>query len=208
MISPTPSPFIFVHIPKCAGTSIEQAFIPIVTPHQSFKELPEEARSRFWLPGREMLQHSKLRRYGRSFPLELHFKFAIVRNPWDRAISQIEYLRAKGVPMFRPGEMKAQINRYCETEKWFLGHDLGACQVDYLQWPEGVMAMDFIGRFENLLPDFATICGRIGIDPVPALPHVFNSRRGRHYREYYDAESRAWIAERFARDIDHFQYEF
>ena len=66
-----------------------------------------------------------------------YFKFAFVRNPWDRAISQIEYLRAQGVPMFQSGEMKTWLNRYCETEKWFLGHDLGACQVDYLQWPEG-----------------------------------------------------------------------
>jgi hypothetical protein len=208
MISPKPKPFIFVHIPKCAGTSIEQALIPIVTPHRGFKDLTQEARSQFWLPGRGLLQHSKIRRYGGVFPLDAYFKFAFVRNPWERVISQIEYLRSKGVPMFQRGELKEQIKRYCETEKWFLGHDVGACQLDYLQWPEGELAMDFVGRFENLLPDFATICGRLGIDPVPPLPHVFNSRRQHHYRDYYDGESRAWIAERFARDIDFFRYEF
>ena len=208
MISPTPSPFIFVHIPKCAGTSIEQALIPLATPHLGFRDLTEEARTQYWLPGRQMLQHSRLRRYGRVFPLETYFKFAFVRNPWDRAISQIEYLRSKGVPMFQRGDLKEQIKGYCATDKGFLGHDLSACQVDYLQWPVGEFAMDFIGRFRNLLPDFATVCGRLGIDPAPPLPHVFNSRRPRPYREYYDEESRDWIAERFARDIAHFHYEF
>jgi len=208
MIAWKPSAFIFVHIPKCAGTSIEQAFIPIISPYRGFKDLPEEARTQHWLPGHRMLQHSKLRRYERNFPLQDYFKFAFVRNPWDRAISQIEYLRSRGAARFSSTSFKENLKIYCEARVNIQGHDLAASQTDYLRKLDGGPGMDYIGRFEALAGDFAVICEKIGLKPAPALPHVFNSQRKAHYRDYYDDESAGWIRKRFAADIEQLQYEF
>lgn len=208
MIAWQPRPFIFVHIPKCAGTSIEQVLIPVITPHRGFDDLPGETRNHHWMPGSQMLQHSKLRRYERHFELGDYFKFALVRDPWDRAVSQIEYLRSRGAVIFNHPSFKENLRIYCQASTYAQGHDLSACQVDYLQTSTGTMGMDYVGRFESLPAAFAEICDKIGITPVPSLPHVFDSRRTKRCRDYYDEESADWIRQRFARDIEQFGYEF
>lgn len=209
MIGWKPTPFIFVHVPKCAGTSIEKALLAVATDRSSFKELSENERTRFWLPGGKCLQHSKIRRYARHFQLENFFKFAFVRNPWDRAISQINYLRSIAGRSAIPGKtFKEQLKVYCRATRNICGHDLSACQIDYLVDALGQMRVDFVGRFETLATDFEKICGSIGISPALSLPHVFNSQRSRHYSDFYDDEAMGWVASRFAKDIEYFGYPF
>ena len=79
--------FIFIHIPKTAGTSIEQALRD-----ETCQLLPGE-----WAAGRGLhapLNHLTLQElvdYGILTPAQLksYFKFCFVRNPWDRLISEI-----------------------------------------------------------------------------------------------------------------------
>ena len=209
MIGWNPKPFIFVHIPKNAGTSIEKALIPYFSHHKDFKDFSEQERRKFWMPGKNVLQHRKLRRYEQHFKLDEYLKFAFVRNPWDRAVSHVEYLRTRArATIFDRGTFKEQLLIYCSTKKNIWGHDLGACQLDYLLDTSGKMAVDFIGRFESLETDFKQICTAIGINHPPDLPHVNNSKRNLHYSEYYDEESSDWIRKRFAKDIDFFDFKF
>jgi hypothetical protein len=209
MIGWKPSPFIFVHIPKCAGTSIEQSLLPLVTGRKGFGDLTRYERNHFWLPGSNGLQHGKLQTYASSFPIRSYFKFTIVRNPWDRAVSQIKYLHAVARAHFLGGKsFKDQIRAYCNSKVIIWGHDLGASQIDYLGTETGDFAMDFVGRFEALGEDFQVICDRIGIDPIPLLPHVFNARRKLHYSAFFDNDSIELIERRFARDIEIFGYRF
>src|SRR4051812_27780147 len=118
MVAWKPNPFIFVHIPKCAGTSIEKALMPVSCRCGDFSDLTEPMRSKFWLPGRRGLQHSKLKRYARNFNLSNFFKFAFVRNPWDRAVSQISYLRSHtGRSVFSGKSFKENVKIYCESRR-------------------------------------------------------------------------------------------
>ena len=209
MIGWNPRPFIFVHIPKCAGESVENALIPIVSHDKGFKHLSNEERNKFWLPGKKWLQHRKLWRYEQCFGLDGYFKFAFVRNPWDRAISQIEYLRTKmRATIFANKTYKDQIQVYCSIKRNIWGHDLGACQSDYLLDSSGKMKIDFVGRFESLQVDFKDICYILGMNHPPELPHLNNLKRNLHYSQYYDDESSDWIRKRFAKDIDYFNFKF
>lgn len=209
MIGLNPKPFIFVHIPKCAGTSIEKALIPLLGDYQDFYDFSEQERSRFWLPGSRGLQHSKLRRYEQHFELGEYFKFAFVRNPWDRAISQISYLRNRtGTSFFSGQNFKENLRIYCDIKENIQAHDLGACQLEYLLDRSGAMRMELVCRFESLREDFGRACALLGMPGAPYLPYIFNSRRSRHYSCFYDDESAGWIRKRFARDIEFFDYKF
>ena len=209
MISWKPSPFIFIHIPRCAGTSIEQALLPLATGAVNIEELSAADRAKHWLPGGHGRQHAKLAKLAATVPLNDFFKFAVVRNPWARAVSQIEYLRAKTKkPSFTSDDFRENVRAYCVARFASHGHDLAACQFDYLVDATGKMAMDYVGRFESLDNDFKKICHRLGLKQPPKLPHIHFSRRARPYQDYYDKKTADWIRRRFAKDIEYFGYEF
>jgi hypothetical protein len=187
---------------------MERALVPVVSAYKDFKDMPLKERDQHWLPGTQTPQHAKLRRYERCFPIGDYFKFCFVRNPWDRAVSQMAFLRSAQQKIFVGGTFKENLWIYCNTNAKSMGHDLAACQVDYIKTHDGSVSMDFIGRFEKLNMDFAEVCRKLGVPQIPSLPHIFNMQRKVHYREFYDDESAGWIRDRFAADIEYFNYTF
>ena len=119
------------------------------------------------------------------------FSFTFVRNPWDRIVSYAHSLRGRRKKNVwdQPGPLALRP------------------QVDYIMDDAGQPLVDFVGRFETLAEDFATICGRIGI-PTPRLPHLNRAAQRGPYREYLDARARDFIAESYAEDIARFGYSF
>jgi len=70
----------------------------------------------------------------------------------------------------------------------------------------GNIAVDFIGRFENLQASFDEICDRIEV-PRLALP-VLNKIDRPHYSTFYDEETRDRVAEDCHKEIEVLGYEF
>jgi len=132
------------------------------------------------------------------------FKFSFVRNPWDRAISSWRYTSfRKRQENFKDFCEDLQYRENCgdfhswhATEQWIHLYDVNT----------GKLIVDFIGRFENLQEDFDIVCDKIGI-PKQHLPHK-NATKHKHYTEYYDDETRQIVAEKYAKDIEYFGYEF
>lgn len=74
----------------------------------------------------------------------------------------------------------------------------------------GAIAVDKIGRYENLIPDLEEIRQTIGIPESLELPHAKASHRSdkRHYSQVIDDPSRRKIAARFQREMELFDYQF
>ncbi len=78
-------------------------------------------------------------------------------------------------------------------------------QWEWICDPEGCSMVDFVGRFESLSDDFATLCEHLGIRAH--LPHLKASKR-KGYAAYYEPATRTIVGEAFEVDLERFGYEF
>jgi hypothetical protein len=204
--------FIFIHVAKAAGTSVYQALLPFSRQTEGGwwnKQLgilgPLNRIGRLYLHN-DFRIHIPAFRVRRCLPREIYdraFKFAFVRNPWDRMVSQYNY-RCQNTAHSRHETIKAlpDFEAYLRWEISHRGHDN---QTRYVTDRRGNLIVDFVGRFENLEADFATVCSRLSLPA--ALPHV-NTSKHRDYREYYTPATRDLVAQHFRRDIEMFGYQF
>ena len=195
--------FIFVHIPKTGGTSIECVF-------DNSALVRDVQYKHHTLEGYESLNKS----------IAHYFKFSFVRNPWDMTTSMYNYLwdkKAAWPRRWRKNNKKFSQLSFREwiTHTTFQSPTIRSVDVvqykgsdgDFSSWLTGKKStVDFVGRFENFQEDFDTVCDKIGI-PKQELPHR-NKLKHKHYTEYYDDETREIVAKKYAKDIDYFGYEF
>jgi len=205
MICDRPVPFLFLHIPKNAGLSIEQALVRALFGVDGWEQLDEEVRERYALPCKKHLQHEKLRWFEEQGCITKHLVFTVIRNPYQRALSQIEYLR-RSFGAFQGETWRENLLELAECEGYIVNHDVGACQVDWLTTKDGRVRCDEIIRFEELAAGFRRVWALIRDDDVPALPHYHDSKRIQPWWEFYDKETAAAIHRKFKRDFEAFGY--
>ena len=154
--------------------------------------------------------HLKLR-FRNTVPknLDEYFKFAFVRNPYSRMVSNWKMFTTTP---FAIRKIKSCQHHLTEDIQGTSFKDFVKLtdHIDNHHWDEQYYFIrskpDFIGRFENFQHDFNIICDSIGI-PRQKLPHK-NATKHKHYTEYYDAETKQIVAEKYAKDIEYFGYEF
>jgi chondroitin 4-sulfotransferase 11 len=148
-----------------------------------------------------------------------HFTFSFVRNPFARAVSSWKFgtrggnwgcdfknfaKKIQGLNLGFPENKSGPMSQ--QGIDWGLIHHT-QFQYPYILDDAGNSRVDFIGKYENLQEDFNTVCDKIGLRRRRHLPHK-NKTKHKHYTEYYDDETRALIAEKFAKDIEYFGYKF
>jgi hypothetical protein len=191
---------IFVRIPKTAGHTIKNFLL-----HNSNLEIKPILNQ-----GYESYSGQKLKnKIQENTWLESH-KFTFVRNPFDRAVSSWKFGGWKPRYAWKCSfaEFVKRIQSWdLENPKTWNERSWHCCsQYAHLINEDGDLLVDFIGRFENLQEDFNIVCDKIGI-PHQELPH-HNKTKHKHYTEYYDDETRQIVAEKYAKDIEYFNYEF
>jgi hypothetical protein len=202
---------IYVHVPKCAGTSLSIALNRAGTDFQLIGRASAEQREALkhvWLqhlPAHTLIKHLPAGVW-RSY-----FKFGFVRNPWDWLVSLYhQYHREKpdhtrisssGKPP--QGETVQRFQHWAQLVCRAPSQTRGASY--YLTDASGAVAMDFVGRYERLADDYAFICRQLNV--APELPHANASERAA-YREYYSDDLRVLVARTYQDDIENFGYTF
>lgn len=200
--------FVFVHVPKTGGDSIDKLL----------REQVGDVRKQ------QGTRHATYRRILDTEPaLADYWSFGVVRNPWARMVSWWAMIDkwnhawgpASGKPQVARGGMKdgnkmwRRVAEYAGFEEFCVrGTEefprLAMPQLAYLL--DGPRAVDFVGRTETLAADVAHAQREIGLPEVP-VPHHNRSGGGR-YTDYYSPTSRARIAEVYARDVEELGYRY
>ena len=201
--------FIFIHIPKTAGTSITRALRPWClkpkpTPWRRLlsrlplPEAPDKANFR---------QHDRAAWLRRKLPSRLYdgaYKFAVVRNPFALVVSNYQHLRRK-----------TSRRRHRQAQRWdfkaflrYLERKKRLARVDQTSWisdRNGKLIIDEVLRFETLGEQFNVLAERLGLPGE--LPRS-NVGAPVDYRALYDEEAKAIVRRLYVRDFERFGYEF
>jgi len=132
-----------------------------------------------------------------------YIKAAFVRNPYSWLTSM--YSTYKRGPNHRHHPTVAAMSGFPEYIDWEIKRNKRFQHI-FLLDEHGELALDFVGRFDNLVADYRRLCDLIGV-AAPELAHK-NKNRFRHYREFYDDATRDKVTEFWAKDIELLGYDF
>ena len=193
--------FIFLAVPRTASHAIRAALGPLLGGEDWQQELLRLGL-RSPLAGIARIGHGHVT--AREACAELsdevwrsYFKFAVVRNPFDRFVSVCAMLNKRN-PGYR-GRERGFMKRALGVPR-FRARVLVRPQAEMLVGADGELALDSLGRYERLEASFAAICRRLGIDAQPLARH--NATEGTAPGAIYDAELEAMVADFYRRDFE------
>lgn len=183
--------YIFIHVPKTAGSSMEL------------------------LCGGS--GHETIYDYSLNNDINNYFKWCFIRNPFDRLVSAyfhdpITILGNYHVDNFTDFVDIVYDKLYINfvIPENFVGISYSNYFIMIQAIPQYLLlsinnsiTMDFIGRFENLIEDWNFVANKFCLDYT--LPR---SRIGKHehYSTYYNSESKKKVEAIYAKDFELFEY--
>lgn len=201
---------IFIHISKCAGTSVERAF-GVTTP--SDPKMGYGWNSEFKLH----LQHATPKQMLETGLVtkqqwDTYYKFVIVRNPFARAYSDYPWvmLNTKVYGRFSQflnasGPFKDRLN---VLNNHYMGDHL-LPQSDYLQLNGQPIAFDCVIRMENITMGFEQVIKELSL-PADffSTPSNVNNKKLPHYSYFYTPSRKRLVQQLYKKDLDFLEYSY
>ena len=186
---------IFIHIPKCAGESVETALMGRPNwekddPNYASLDLPKDSNI-----GDD--KHYTIKQWENHINFTNYFKFSFVRNPWDSAYSFYQYRKK------RDGFNHSFTDWVKLINPKFWKEFISPLKYVLINGREGV---DFIGKFEDIETDWDYICYRMSTNIK--LPHTNKALYKSEYSKHYDSISRDIVYNHLKEDIEYFNYTF
>lgn len=204
--------YIFFHLPKNAGVSISSYLIAqevklrlkksinYLTPYIFGK------KNNFYITKEKKFYNfnSHITCYNffalineKSF--KNYFKFAVVRNPFDRAVSRYEYSK----------KIQTRFKNFSFEE--FLIFDLKnnlhtLKQYEFCTYDKNKLILDKIIKFENLNEEFNEVTNTL-FKKNHNIKHLNKTKRN-NYREYFNSNTIKLIEKNLYKDLEYFNYEF
>ena len=210
--------FIFVHVPKAAGSALTLALRPYsCTPQRTLWASAKRRLPIVEPPGVAHFRiHETAARIRRKLSPEVYagfHSFAAVRDPFDHAVSHYEYMK-----QYRSSRIAA---RFAEMSfEAYLAHRLetrGPLDRLFVRLPDQChflvdddrrLAVDRLLRFERLAEDFRALVEDLGLGEAQlrSVNKTKSRSDGRSYRDYYDATTEDMVRVLYARDFDMLGY--
>lgn len=200
---------IFLWIPKNGGTSMYNALKPL-----GMQYLTNEAALRFYFPNKGMVSFGPL---SYSYLLDSNqvthsfhhsaYKFAITRNPFDRAVSSYFYFKKNkwinpkmDFNEFTMHIEKIDFDKVVSTYNTYEGYLFPQfCYISH----NNHICVDFLARLETIHQDVEVIKKKLDLDF--AFPHM-NSTVHESFENFYCSESKRRIQNVYEKDFKSFDY--
>jgi len=210
--------FIFVHVPKTAGTAMTAALEPfaVTGTRTPFR------RALRWLPVREAPDRAYFRKHETAADMRAKlgpevfngfFRFSVVRNPFDHAVSHYEYLKefrnAKKAAEFAAMSFADYLDWRTTARGMFVpSFSVLPDQAHWLIDRAGALLVDRVIRFEALSESWPGLMADLGL-PGVELRYVNRTQAKSDKRplvSYYDPATADRVRSLYARDFDLFGY--
>lgn len=218
MILSTSHNFLFVHVPKTAGTAMTAALEPFAV---TGTRTPLRRALR-WLPLREAPDRAYFRKHETAAAMRAKlgatvfdgfFRFTVVRNPFDHAVSHYEYLKEFRNPRKAAEFAAMSFADYLRWRTTAQGLFVPSFSVlpDQAHWlvdAAGQLLVNRVLKFESLAADFDALTAEIGLSGVK-MQRINPTRakvKGRSLASYYDPGTLDTVRALYARDFALFGY--
>lgn len=186
--------FIFLAVPKTGTSSIEKALAPYKSGITS-----------------QFNKHATCLKLQRDLPAgiwERYFKFAFVRNPYDRMQSWYFYRQRDSLANAdHPRHHLYTGNLSFEAFICgFASNELMLKQVDFIAPHGGGLQLDWVGKFETLARDFNSLCRQLNI-ACESLPVIRPSNNTGNTSNLWTPTTRRIVNDYFEEDFVMFDYE-
>jgi hypothetical protein len=193
---------LFVHIPKCAGTSMEANQWNCGTGHDTIYDYYQN----------------------KNIELSDYFKWCFVRNPWERIVSAYEDCPevlphaptfSKFIEIIYKNKNQFKIPHINWSKLPYIGLPIDRIHffpMKLLICRDYEICVDFVGRYENLPNDWHSLQTKLNIKPQQ-LPH-YNKRKNKFmqftndWRSLYSNNLINMVYEIYQDDIDYFNYSY
>ena len=218
---PIKNNILFIHIPKTGGTSIERLFDMV--PVKSKIPCKESLYGSITIDDKLYeLQHLTYSEADKMIDIDGAYSFAFVRNPFDRIVSEYEWLGKKYFSQFEdycrficlregrpdikcPGDESYDTDEYFH---WFFNYTHYTPQYKFV-YHNNKIAVDFLGRFENFQNDLKHVLDITNTEYDPAaLSKKHNTTKHDHYSTYYTDKLIEMVSVLYKKDLDMFDYSF
>lgn len=186
---------VFIHIPKNAGTAI--------TRKSGVKFNKQHPSHRMWFQYKKEIGDSKWNEY---------FKFSVVRNPWDRLVSNYSYAKMKE-NFWHSDKNKHPDQSLCNTLSFQDCVRLLKNEPNKFIHPGWKPQYPFVcDENKNIVIDrvfyYTELDGEEFNQIVPGLQKVNDSKRTNLYTDFYNDEMINLVSEIYSDDIRIFNFDF
>jgi hypothetical protein len=205
---------IYIHISKCAGTTIENSFGLLGKPINK----PDYDHLYGWCPINSLFLHHATPEQLLNKGLisrevwDKYFKFIIVRNPWDRAYSDyvwmIKHLKAYD-NFFNFINAKGVFKETLTVRnKYYRGDHLNK-QKDYFFINGEEINYDQVLKFENLKGELSLLKEKLNLDVdfFEASKNISNKKYEK-YDHFFNTERRCLVQNTYSEDIEYLNYSY
>jgi hypothetical protein len=178
--------FVFIHINKCGGTSMERALgIPLLNHDTALERRAKLGRKRW----------------------DARYKFALIRNPYDRLASK--FFHGMRMNVMKPGEPV----EFAAWMAWLANSIESGTMTDKFKMPQthwvcdhsGKALLDDLWKLETIAQDRPALEAKLG-RPI-ALPEIKQGIVTKDYRALYGPAEREIMKRHFASDFEMLGYD-